>query len=65
VVLRLRRRAIARAALKADLPKQPRLAERLRHTFPNRSGAAAAGAAAGATAAAAKAVAEMAEPSFE
>jgi hypothetical protein len=65
VLQRLRRRAIAKAALKADLPKQPRLAERLRHTFPNRSGPAAEGAAAAATAAAPKAVAEMAEPSFE
>jgi hypothetical protein len=51
-VLILRRRA--RAARKVDVPKGPRLAERLRHSFPNRAKPAGTGAAA-----------EAAEPSFE
>jgi hypothetical protein len=39
VVLRRRRQR----ASKAEIPKQPRLAERLRHTFPNRAKPAKAG----------------------
>jgi hypothetical protein len=57
VVLRRRSKAVP----KVDIPKQPRLAERLRHTFPNRNRPAAEGA----RAAAPQAAAEMAEPSFE
>jgi hypothetical protein len=52
-VVRWRRRR----ASKADIPKQPRLAERLRHSFPNRAKPAGSGAP--------EAVAEAVEPSFE